>query len=336
MTITVPQGVKPGQVIQVQTPGGQTVQATVPSNVAEGQTFQISVPAAGTVAMVQMPGKLRGAMAASGIGVFAAMPSIFMSQTRKGCLQEMMGCDANTEFLFGTRTQRPQAGPMGMNGPEGPPVHSLFYAVENASFCCRFFFSNQRTSKMDMFVGKDDSGAKIMSYDRPFRMQAAGCKFCCFQEMSFFNEKEQPIGKIMEACYLCVPYFNVTDAQEQLQYRVQMPTCAGGMCVDCFAEGCCNCRIPFYVYGPDGPMTRTHELLGKTPKSDPKGSRNGSMIAQITKVWAGFAKEMYTDSDNFDVEFPSDASPKQKALLVGSVFFLNMLFFERQKNQDAN
>jgi len=247
-----------------------------------------------------------------------------------------MGCDANTEFIVGTRDNQPKAGPMGMNGPEGPPQNAMFYAVEDASFLCRFCFSTQRTSKLQMHMGKDDTGAKVMSYDRPYRFAPGPCKCFCFQQMDFFDEKDQPIGKVMEPFYLCVPFFNVMDEKEQVQYRVQMPTCCGGMLVDCCAEGCCNMKIPFYIYGADGDMTRTNELLGKTPKSDPKGSRNGSMIAQITKVWAGFTKELYSDADNFDVEFPATASPKQKALLVGTVFFLNMLFFERQANKSAS
>jgi len=334
MTITVPQGVNPGQAIQVQTPAGATVQATVPAGVFAGQTFQISVPAAGTVAMVTMPGALNTQAAAptgSGINVFASMPDIFIKQTRKGCLQEMMGCDANSEFIFGTRDHQPKAAPMGLNGPQGPPVHSIFYAVETASFFMRYFCSNMRPSTLGMFMGKDDTGAKVMSYDRPYRFAAGSCKVCCFQEMSFFDEKQQPIGMIKEPCYMCVPYHTIFDESEQPQFRVQMPTCCGGMCVDCCAEGCCNMRIPFYIYPADGDMDTEHALLGKTPKTDPKSSRNGSMYAQITKVWAGGMTELYTDSDNFEVEFPASATAKQKALLVGSVFFLNMLYFERQK-----
>jgi len=351
MQVTVPKGFSAGQSIQVQTPAGQLLQVTIPAGVAEGQGFMISVPSTIPVATavaqepstvkVEMPQRVSKGMMppaskvamGNGVQAFANFDDIYITQTPKGCFQEMMGCDANTEFLFGTRSKPPQSAPLGLNGPTGPPIYSLFYAIEDSSFCCRYCCSTARTSQLNMFTGIDENGSQVMSYDRPFKCYAGSCKCCCYQEMTFFDYDSQPIGSIKEQFYCCVPLFTIFDEAEQPQYRVMQPTCCGGACVDCCAEGLCNCRIPFYIYGPDGPLERTHELLGKTPSSE-KGSRNGSMISQITKIWAGTFSEVLTDADKFDVEFPAGATPKQKGLLVGSVFFLNMLFFERNKNQE--
>ena len=40
-------------------------------------------------------------------------------------------------------------------------------------------------------------------------------------------------------------------------------------------------------------------------------------------------------ADKFEMEFPQGASPEQKGRLLGSVFFLNMNFFEAQKEQEG-
>ena len=68
-------------------------------------------------------------------------------------------------------------------------------------------------------------------------------------------------------------------------------------------------------------------------QADPKRGRDGKKYAQITKVWGGMKSEMFTDADKFEVEFPAGSDPDSKARLLGTVFFLNMNFFEAQKDK---
>ena len=56
------------------------------------------------------------------------------------------------------------------------------------------------------------------------------------------------------------------------------------MCVNCCAEGCCNCRIPFYIF----------------PQSDTKGTKDTN-VGFITKIWSGLGTELFTDADKFEV-----------------------------------
>lgn len=56
--------------------------------------------------------------------------------------------------------------------------------------------------------------------------------------------------------------------------------------------------------------------------------RNGQQIAQIQKKWSGFGKEMLTDADIFGVKFEQMLSDRDKALLLGTVFFLDFMHFE--------
>ena len=116
-----------------------------------------------------------------------------------------------------------------------------------------------------------------------------------------------------------MPHFTVyKDAEgKQAEHQIQMPTCCGGLCIDVCAEGCCNCRIPYYVY-PVGSLDRGTELMGSRPEADPKKGKEGKKYAQITKVWGGAATEMFSDADKFEVEFPAGSDPASKARLLGT------------------
>jgi len=270
------------------------------------------------------PSMDRGA-AASGVQSFAGLDNMYVSQTRKGCIKECFGCEQNSEFNIykGTQQQVVKGG-------------EHMYALEQASCPCRFFCKAQRTSTMTVTGGSGAGGPAIMSYDRPFRCMPSPCKCCCFQEMTFKDETGQSIGKVKEDFTWCVPHFTTykDDAETQPEFQIQMPTCCGGMCIDVCAEGLCNCRIPFYVY-PAGELQRGSELAGSTPEPNEKKGTGGMRYAQITKVWGGMASEMFTDADKFELEFPKGIDAAAKARLLGSVFFLNMNFFEAQKDQNA-
>jgi hypothetical protein len=41
-------------------------------------------------------------------------------------------------------------------------------------------------------------------------------------------------------------------------------------------------------------------------------------------------KELVTDSDNFAVEFPKDASPEMKSLIFGAAFLIDYMYFEKK------
>ena len=53
-------------------------------------------------------------------------------------------------------------------------------------------------------------------------------------------------------------------------------------------------------------------------------------VGKITKQWSGFAKEAFTDADNFGVTFPLDLDVKIKAVMLGAVFLMDFLFFEEK------
>ena len=76
-------------------------------------------------------------------------------------------------------------------------------------------------------------------------------------------------------------------------------------------------------------------------------------VGKITKQWSGLGKEMFTDADNFGINFPMDLDvkvrssvkhcklylimnvhPQMKATLLGALFLVDFMYFEKQ-NQNS-
>jgi len=53
------------------------------------------------------------------------------------------------------------------------------------------------------------------------------------------------------------------------------------------------------------------------------------VLGRIVKRWSGTGKEVFTDADNFGVEFPRGWEVSRKAILLAAVFLIDFLYFER-------
>ena len=58
----------------------------------------------------------------------------------------------------------------------------------------------------------------------------------------------------------------------------------------------------------------------------------GVEVGAIKKKWSGLATEAFTKADNFGVQFPPDADPQLKAVLLGAVFLIDFCHFEKGNN----
>jgi uncharacterized protein YxjI len=61
--------------------------------------------------------------------------------------------------------------------------------------------------------------------------------------------------------------------------------------------------------------------------------RGGQTCGKIVKKWSGLGKEMFTDADNFGIEFPPQAPASLKAVLLGAVFLIDFVHFEKSDNR---
>lgn len=236
-----------------------------------------------------------------------------LAQTRKGCFQEMCGCDANTQFKFIIGGQH-QA------------------TLDERSSCCnRFCCGNDRWWYTRMVMGQNlhasenDQQPALLNFYRPYRCHKGPCKCCCYQEVQVSDGAGHFLGGIKEQYWCCVPKFTVYDHLEAPVYDVHMPTCCGGQCVDCCAEGCCNCRVPFYLYPPGGDDDSQLKATACTQAEGVDGPTN----AQICKIWSGLGTELFTDADKFEVKCPDGADAAKKAQLIASTLLINQVMFER-------
>ena len=149
---------------------------------------------------------------------------------------------------------------------------------------------------------------QVASYERPFRLPLGNTKCCCYQEV-ISNGPAGPNGSVVETCWWCVPQLNVVRPDGTVEWKIAPPTCMGGMCVNICAEGLCNCRIPFYVFPPESGTTKEEK------------------VGYITKILGGSINTI--DATKFEVEFPPAATPDSKARLLGALFLINQIFFER-------
>lgn len=206
-----------------------------------------------------------------------------------------------------------------------------------------------------MTEGPGDNGAAMAGFQRPCRCHSGPCKCCCLQEVKaeiipgdpdmatakygtaelkgkhFQAGEGKAVGGIRENFYCCVPTYEVYKADSSVEYDLHMPTCCGGCMINPCAQGCCNCRVPFYLYEP-----------GSGTEIDAAGNCSGSSLvgghpkAQITKLWTGLGQELFTDADTFEVKCPEAADVETKVRLIGATLLLNQLYFERDKGEDGD
>jgi hypothetical protein len=132
--------------------------------------------------------------------------NLFVKQTRKGCFQEMLGCEAKTEFKIATMEDKQT---------------DIFYAIEESSCCIRFCCPAIRSFTMDVSEGAGPGGKVLLHYERPLKCLNGNCKCCCYQElMANDATSQQPLGTFKEECYYCIPQFKSLNADGSQDYKV--------------------------------------------------------------------------------------------------------------------
>ncbi len=101
---------------------------------------------------------------------------------------------------------------------------------------------------------------------------------------------------------VCNPEFVVRDQNDEIALRITGPVCTYSICGD----------VKFKVVSPDG----------------------STEVGEIRKQWSGVLREAFTDSDNFGINFPMDLDVRMKATLLGALFLIDFMFFEKAKNEE--
>lgn len=131
----------------------------------------------------------------------------------------------------------------------------------------------------------------------------------------YFKQNDQYIGKVVDPFSCCDAVFNMYSANNDLRYGVKTTACQCGICC---RNGCGMCsEVKFPIYN----------------------AKNNNWIpenkdGQIKKVIKNFVKEMISDADNFEIIFPTDATPEDKLLMICMTLMIDYRYFEDNGNQN--
>jgi hypothetical protein len=218
-------------------------------------------------------------------------------QVRRGCVQECLGCEALTEVKYLIGGQQ------------------VFHSLEETDCLCRMFCTPIHPFKM--VVKELNTDSEIITVDRPLHCPLAPCKCCSYQE-AIITSGGNDLGKIEEQCYYCIPTMKVFDHTGAEVYLVHPPTCLGGLCINCCAEGnpCGKgcCKESFRIYAPN--------------ENNDGGNSDAPYLGVILKKPKSAMTEIVSDAIALDVKFPTSAASNHKGLLTGLAIFINSAIYQ--------
>ncbi|CAG0919456.1 unnamed protein product [Notodromas monacha] len=169
----------------------------------------------------------------------------------------------------------------------------VYYAVEDSDCLTRNCCGPWRPFDMRIM---DANKEELIHLNRP--LACSSCWFpCCLQKLEVTSPPGTLIGSIEQDWSILFPQFSVKDASGNTILKIEGPLCTFSLCGD----------VEFTVRS-----AATNQKVGK-----------------ISKQWTGLLKEAFTDTDNFGVSFPMDLDVRMKAVMLGAVFLIDFMFFEK-------
>lgn len=169
----------------------------------------------------------------------------------------------------------------------------LFYGVETSECIIRQCFGRQRPLVM---ILKDRTGKHMMKVERSMDCSCC-CGLLCPDKFNVHLPNYEFLGSIKQQ-FSCTPSYTISNALIQPIMRVYGPLF--------------NCTIA------QGQKVE-YRILDLQDRE----------LGKIYKNWSSFGQEFYSHYDNFDIEFPAEASPQEKALCLATVFTINVRHYEK-------
>jgi len=169
----------------------------------------------------------------------------------------------------------------------------VYKVMEDTDCCTRQFCGAQRPFDINI---TDNAGMEVIHLTRPFRCQTC-CFGCCLQELEVSSPPGFVIGTVEQRWAICERRFVIKDE-------------AGSEILKIENKRICECceDVDFNVLTMDG-----------------------KEVGKISKKWSGLSKELFTDADNFGINFPIDLDVKVKATLLGALFLIDFMYFEHSE-----
>jgi len=174
---------------------------------------------------------------------------------------------------------------------------NIYMAKEESNCCARNMLGPIRS--FDLIL-KDYAGNELIHVERPLRCDS--CLFpCCLQEIEVSSPPGNVIGKVKQKWSLLKPKFDILNDRGDVVLKIKGPFITFGTC---FTD------VVFEVLSKDGSIE----------------------VGKISKKWSDFIQEAFTDADIFAISFPVDLDVKVKATLLGALFLIDFMYFEKQQN----
>ncbi|XP_011362784.2 phospholipid scramblase 2-like [Pteropus vampyrus] len=168
----------------------------------------------------------------------------------------------------------------------------IYFAAEDTDCCTRNSCGASRPFTMRIL---DNTGREVITLERPLRCASCCCP-CCLQEIKIHAPPGVPVGYVTQIWHPYVPTFTLQNEKREDVLKIITPCLIGSCCAD----------IDFEIKSID----------------------EENVVGKISKQWAGFAREAFTDADNFGIQFPLDLDVKMKAVMLAACFLIDFMFFE--------
>ncbi|TEA25793.1 hypothetical protein DBR06_SOUSAS1210080, partial [Sousa chinensis] len=173
----------------------------------------------------------------------------------------------------------------------------IYFAAEDTDCCTRNCCGPSRPFTMRIL---DNMGREVITLDRPLRCTSC-CFPCCLQEIEIQAPPGVPVGYVTQTWHPCLPKFTLQNERREDVLRLTGP------CIVC---SCCA-DVDFEIKSLDDKY----------------------VVGKISKQWTGLVRELFTDVDNFGIQFPLDLDVKMKAVMLGACFLIDFMFFEMTRNE---
>lgn len=198
----------------------------------------------------------------------------------------------------------------------------IMKAKEESETCDRLCCQNFRTFQMYVRPGDSGDGPYMYKYDRPCKC-SINCIFCLLnpQELTVYDQSDQVLGKVTQEykCWetgCCLKfYWAVDDEAGARQFTYEDDLCCCRSCNILAPSLCCG-QHHISVNDASGAKTDGH-MRNIFPGCNFKGLAGGGGLR-----------------DSYHLKFPTGATEKQKALLMGGMFLIEYMMFEKNGNDD--
>ena len=233
----------------------------------------------------------------------ALSPSVLIRQQPQ-FFEQISGCESpNRYFVF---SQSPQTG------------FKMLFKCKEQSECCQ---RNCCSASMREFVMDikhiANAGAlnenfqnSFVHVNKPFK-----CTCCCLERpemIANYSANGELVGKVKQPFSCCDPIFTIYDNAGTMRYYIYADCCQCGLC--------CS-----------GPCAKLSEVTFNIYRDANMGQPIGSIVKKI----ANFS-ELITSADSYQVNFPADARPNEKLLLIITGLMIDYQFFEERAGNDDN